>query len=128
VPDTAKVVTWFDDPYWHFPAITRNKYGSGTLTYEGTFLSDALQRAVIKDVLVQAGATNADEELPPAVRAKQGSNRHGKLLHYYFNYSGQEQTFLYSHRSGSDLLSGSSVTKGQMLRLLPWDLVIISER
>ena len=128
VPDTAKVVAWFDDPYWHFPAITRNKYGSGTLTYEGTFPSDALQRAVIKDVLVQAGATNADEELPPAVRAKQGSNRHGKLLHYYFNYSGQEQTFLYSHRSGSDLFSGNRMTKGQMLQLPPWDLVIISER
>jgi beta-galactosidase len=128
VPDTAEVVTWFDDPYWHFPAITRNKYGSGTLTYEGTFLSDVLQRTVIKDVLRRAGATNADEELPPAVRAKQGSNRHGKLLHYYFNYSGQEQTFRYSHDSGSDLFSGNSVTKGQMLHLPPWDLVIISER
>ena len=128
VPDTAEVVAWFDDPYWHFPAITRNNYGSGTLTYEGTFPSDALQRAVIKDVLVRAGAANADEELPPTVKAKQGSNRHGKLLHYYFNYSGQEQTFLYSHGSGSDLLSGSSVTKGQMLSLPPWNLVIISER
>jgi beta-galactosidase len=32
VPDTAEVVASFDDPYWHFPAITRNRYGSGALT------------------------------------------------------------------------------------------------
>jgi beta-galactosidase len=127
VPDTAEVVTWFDDPYWHFPAITRNKYGSGTLTYEGTFLSDMLQRAVIKDVLRRAGVTNADEELPPAVRAKRGLNRQGKLLHYYFNYSGQEQTFSYLHGDGSDLSSGNSVIKGKILHLSPWDVVIISE-
>src|SRR5215467_8469027 len=38
VPDTAQVVTSFADRYWHFPAITRNQYGSGTLTYEGTVL------------------------------------------------------------------------------------------
>ena len=128
VPDTAEAVTWFDDPYWHFPAITRNKYGSGTLTYEGTVLSDVLQRNVIKDVLRRAGVTNADEELPPAVRTKQGLNRKGKLLHYYFNYSGQEQTFPYGHGDGSELFSGSSVTKGKILHLPPWDLVIISER
>jgi beta-galactosidase len=127
VPDTAEVVTWFDDPYWHFPAITRNKYGSGTLTYESTFLTDMLQRAVIKDALRRAGVTNADEELPPAVRAKQGLNRKGKVLHYYFNYSGQEQTFSYLHGDGSELISGNSVTKGKILHLSRWDVVIISE-
>src|SRR3954454_11448402 len=42
VPDTAEVVTWFDDPYWYFPAMTRNRYDSGTATSEGTFPSDML--------------------------------------------------------------------------------------
>jgi beta-galactosidase len=128
VPDTAEVVTWFDDPYWHFPAITRNKYGSGMLTYEGTFVSKVLQRAVIKDVLRRAGVSNVDGGLPPAVRAKQGRNRYGKLIHYYFNYSGTKQTFIYAHGKGSDLFSGNSVINGQVLNLPPWDLVIISER
>src|SRR5438477_9300095 len=70
VPDTAEVVAWFDDPYWHFPAITRNKYGSGTLTYEGTFLSDNLQRELIRDVLNRAGLSNSDENLPDTVRVR----------------------------------------------------------
>lgn len=128
VPDTAETVASFDDPYWRFPAITRNKYGSGTLTYEGTFLSDTLQLAVVRDVLKRAGLTNPDEDLPLAVRTREGRNRQGKLVHYYFNYSGQGQSFRYPHGNGSDLLSGNSVAQGQTLQLKPWDLVIISEQ
>jgi beta-galactosidase len=44
----------FHDPCWHFPAITRNRYGTGMLTYEGTFLTDTLQREVVRDVLKRA--------------------------------------------------------------------------
>ncbi|HEV2697148.1 MAG TPA: beta-galactosidase, partial [Terriglobales bacterium] len=128
VPDTAEVVAWFDDPYWHFPAITRNKYGSGTLTYEGTFLSDKLQREVVRDVLKRAGLTSSDETLPEAVRVRNGRNRDGKLLHYYFNYSGQEQSVAYVHGNGSDLLTGARIARGQALKLKPWDLAIIGEQ
>lgn len=128
VPDTAEVVAWFDDPYWHFPAITRNKHGNGTLTYEGTFLSDKLQREIIRDVLKRAGLTNSDENLPEAVRVRSGRNRDGRVLHYYFNYSGEEHSVSYSHRNGSDLLTGTAVAPGQTLRLKPWDVAIIREQ
>jgi beta-galactosidase len=128
LPDTAEVVTSFDDPYWHFPAITRNKYGNGTLLYEGTFLTDRLQREVIRDVLKRAGLTSPDETLARAVRTRHGRNREGELLHYYFNYSGQEQSVAYAYVNGSDLLSGSSIARGQMLKLKPWDVAIIREQ
>jgi beta-galactosidase len=127
VPDTAEVVASFDDPYWHFPAITRNKYGKGTLTYEGTFLADALQREVVRDVLKRAGLTSPDQDLPQAVRVRHGRNRQGKLLHYYLNFSGQEQLVSYPYGNGSDLLTGTSVKQGQTLELKPWDLAIVSE-
>jgi beta-galactosidase len=128
VPDTAEVVTSFDDPYWHFPAITRNKYGNGTLLYEATFLTDKLQCEVIRDVLKRAGLTSPDETLTRAVRTRHGRNREGKLLHYYFNYSGQEQSVLYAYGNGSDLLSGGSITRGKTFKLRPWDLAIVSEQ
>jgi beta-galactosidase len=128
VPDTAEVVASFDDPYWHFPAITRNKYGSGNLTYEGTFLTDKLQREVVRDVLKRAGLSHSDQELPEAVRVRHGRNRQGQLLYYYFNYSGQPQTVHYSHGAGSDLLAGDAIAQGQTLTLKPWDLAIIQER
>jgi len=128
VPDTAELIASFDDPYWHFPAITRNKYGSGALTYEGTFLTDTLQRGVIRDVLQQAGLTGPDQDLSGAIKVRNGRNRAGKLLHYYFNFSGEQQTVSYRHRDGSDLLTGVPLRQGQNLKLNPWDLAIISEQ
>jgi beta-galactosidase len=128
VPETAEVIASFEDPYWHFPAITLNKYGSGALTYEGTFLTGALQREVIRDVLQRAGLAGLDQDLSGAVKVRHGRNRAGKLLHYYFNFSGEQQTISYRHRDGSDLLTGVPLRKGQNLKLNPWDLAIISEQ
>ena len=127
VPETAKVIASFDDPYWHFPAITRNNYGKGTLTYEGAVLTDSLQRALIRDVLQRAGLAGPDQDLPHAVRVRHGRNRQGKLLHYYLNFSGQEQSVPYAHGNGEDLLTESSVRHGQTLKLKPWDLAIVQE-
>lgn len=126
-PDTAKVIAWFDDPYWHFPAITRNEYGSGALTYEGTFLSDKLQEEVIRDVLKRLGMTGPDQQLPPAVKIRSGRNREGKLLHYYLNFSGAKQTVAYPYMDGTDLLTGNAIQHGKNLEIGPWDLVILSE-
>jgi len=126
VPETAQVVASFDDPYWHFPAIMRNQYGGGTLTYEGTFLTDTLQREVIREVLRRAGLTGPDQNLPGVVKVRHGRNAQGKLLHYYLNFSGEEQTFSYPYGNGSDLLTNASV--GQAFNLKPWDLAIVAEQ
>jgi len=128
VPESAQVVASFDDPYWHFPAITRNQYGSGTLTYEATYPTDALQREVIRHALKDAGLSGPDQSLPEPVKVRHGRNGEKKLLHYYLNFSGQEQSFPYPYGNGSDLLSGSRVSGGQTLRLKPWELAIIAEQ
>jgi beta-galactosidase len=126
--DTAEVIASFDDPYWHFPAITRNKHGSGVLTYEGTFLTDTLQREVIRDVLQRAGLTSPDQDLSGAVRVRHGRNQSGKLLHYYLNFSGEQQKISYPHGDGSELLTGVAVRRRQTLTLQPWDLAIVGEK
>ena len=128
VPDTAEIVASFDDAYWHFPAITRNQCGSGTLTYEATYLTDVLQREVIRSVLKDAGVSGPDQSLPEPVKVRHGRNVQNKLLHYYLNFSGQEQSFPYSYGNGFDLLSGTRLSSGQALRLKPWDLAIIAEQ
>ena len=127
-PDTATVVESFDDPYWHFPAITRNNYGKGTLTYEGTYLTDALQREIIQDVLKRASLTGPDQDLAPEIKVRHGRNQAGKFLHYYLNFSGREQTAAYPYGNGSNLLDGASVRHGQTLKLEPWDLAIVAEQ
>jgi beta-galactosidase len=129
IADAAQPLAFYDHPFFkQFPAITRNRFGQGTLTYEGTVLSDQLQEKVLLEVLQHAGLTGPDQKLPTPVRVKHGVNRAGKTLHYYFNYSSNPQTFNYPYRLGSDLLTQTAVTASQTVALKPWDLAIIEEK
>jgi beta-galactosidase len=129
IADTAQPLAFYDHPFFKkFPAITRNRFGKGTLTYEGTALSDQLQEKVLFEILQQAGLTGTDQKLPAPVRVKHGVNQKGKTLHYYFNYSGDPQTFNYSYASGSDLLTQTAVSASQAITLKPWDLAIVEEK
>jgi beta-galactosidase len=129
MPEHAKAVAYYDHPFFgKWPAITENDFGSGTLLYEGTYLSDALQKAVLKRAVEEAGLGSADEQLPAAVHVQHGINRLGKRLHYYFNYSGATVKLPYLYGAGTNLLDGESVTHGKELTLSPWDLAIVEER
>jgi beta-galactosidase len=129
MPEHAKPIAYYDHPFFgKWPAITENEFGSGSLLYEGTFLSDKLQIAILKSALDKAGLTNSDQQLPAAVHVDHGVNRLGKRLHYYFNYSGAEVKLTYGYAAGTNLLDGKSVAKSAELTLAPWDLAIIEER
>ncbi len=128
IPDHAQPLAFYDHPFFgQWPAITRNHYGSGELLYEGTLLSDSLQDKVILDAIKSAGLTSQDQQLPASVHVKHGTNRAGKQLHYYFNYSSQPKTFPYPYAAGHDLLSDSAITANQSLTLKPWEVAIIEE-
>jgi beta-galactosidase len=129
LPEHAKALAYYDHPFFgKWPAITENKYGKGTLLYEGTYLSDALQTAVLKDALTKAGLTGPDQNVPATVHVQHGVNRMGKKIHYYFNYSAAEQAANYSYGAGTNLLTGRSVDHGAALSLGPWDVAIVEER
>ena len=128
IPEGAQALASYDHPFFgKYPAITRNQFGKGTLTYQGTVLSAKLQESVLLDVLKLAGLAGPDQKLPAAVRVKHGVNRNGKKLHYYFNYSSAPQTFPYPFGAGADLLAQAAVAPAQSVTLKPWDLAIIEE-
>lgn len=128
VPDTAESLAFYDHPFFgRYPALTRNKYGKGTVTFEGTVLSDGLQKKVLLDVLGRAGLSGPDQKLPPAVRVKHGTAG-GKRFHYYLNYSSENQQFQYTYASGEELLSGRAMARSQAVTLAPWDLAVIEEK
>jgi beta-galactosidase len=129
MPDHAKAVAYYDHPFFgKWPAITENQFGAGTLLYEGTYLSDALQKAVLKRTLEGVGLTGPDQQLAAGVHVTHGINRMGKRIHYYFNYSGAEVRPAYSYAAGTNLLDGKAVSKSEMLTLAPWDLAIVEEK
>lgn len=126
--DTAKPLAYYDHAFFgKYPAITRNVFGKGTLTYEGTVLSDKLQAAVALGVLRLAGLTGPDQEIPASVRVKHGRNRNGKTLHFYLNYSSATQTIAYPYGSGVDLLTQTPASHGQTITVQPWGLAIVEE-
>jgi beta-galactosidase len=129
MPEHAKPLAFYDHPFFgKWPAITENQYGSGTLLYEGTYVSDPMQTAILKRTLDQLGLTGSDQQLPHQVHVQHGVNREGKRIHYYFNYSADEMKFNYSYGDGTGLLRGTARSKGQQISLGPWDLAIIEER
>ena len=125
----AQGLEYYDHPFLgKYPAITRNHFGSGTLTYEGTVLSDAWQARVLLDELHIAGLIGPDQDLPASVRVKHGTNRNGRTIHYYLNYSSDPHKFKYTYKAGEDLLTSALVASSQVVTLKPWDLAIIEEK
>lgn len=121
VPDTAEVLATYDDPNWaDYAAITKNKYGNGSVIYMGCYPSSEAVNALIHDYAEELGLLQFTETFPVIV--KQGQNDLGKKLTYYFNYSGSVQTVA-NPVTGVNLLSEQATT-GQ-LELAPWGVAIV---
>jgi beta-galactosidase len=129
VPETAEPLAFYDHPvFGRYPAVTRNRFGRGTLTYEGTVLSDRLQEAVIRGALGTAGIPVDDAALPAPVRPKHATLAGGARVHAFFNYSDKAQAFTYRYPSGTDLLSARPVIRNAAVTLPAWDMVIVKEK
>ena len=127
--DSAEALAYYDHPFFgKYPAITRNHFGKGSLTYEGTVLTDKLQEKVLLGVLQNAGLAGPDQALPPNVRARHSVNRNGRAIHYLLNYSSDARTFNYPYGAGTDLLTQAAVAHSQQITIRPWDLFIIEEK
>jgi len=128
MPDTAKPLAYYDHPFFgKYPAITENQFGKGEVVYEGTVLSDAVQQALLARVLDHAQLTGPDQKLPASVRVKNGVNREGHRIHFYFNFSSSARSIAYPYGSGAELLSNHPIATGGTLSLGPWDVAIVEQ-
>ncbi len=128
VPETAQPLAFYDHPFFgRYPAVTRNRFGRGTLTYEGTALSDALQAKVVASALEDAGIDLADAGLPAGVRVRRGRLRSGAAFAGFFNFGGVPRELVYRGGAGRDLLTGRAVGPGDRVTLAPWDALLLRE-
>jgi beta-galactosidase len=124
----ARALAWYDDPViGQWPAITRNTYGAGSLTYEGTLLSDKLQYAVVRGVLKESGVATNVPVAPSTVRIRNVVKPDGRRIHFVFNFSSQTARLRYQFASSTDLLSGKLLEEGDTVGIDPWDLLIAQE-
>ena len=128
IPEGAEALARYDHPFFgRYPAITRNHFGKGILTYEGTYLTGELQEKLLLQVAEMAGLTGPDQQLPGPIQVKHGTGNSGRSMHYYLNYSADAQEFEYPYETGVNLLDGKPVGSGAPLQVAPWDLVIVQE-
>jgi len=126
--DTAKALAYYDHHFFgRWPAITQNQYGAGKVIYEGTYLTDKLQKAVLKSALDDAGLPDPDQQLPAQIHTRSGTNDYGRTVRYFFNYSGAAASFKYQYKGGTDLLTSRAVKSDDTVNLGPWDLAIVEE-
>jgi beta-galactosidase len=128
ITEGAKPLAWYDHPFYgKYPAITRNTFGKGTLTYEGTLLTDELQGKIVEQVLQLAGLKLGSEKLPPSVRLKEGWSNAGRPTRYYLNYSSAIQSFVYTGKPATEVLSNRKISGGETVEIQPWDVLILEE-
>ncbi len=128
IPETAAVLAQYDHPqFGKYPAVTLNRYGKGTLLYEGTKLSDRLQEKVLTDALKRAGLENEIQSLHWPIITKKGINDFGNTVHYFYNYSSVPGEIEYSYGAGKELISENRITKGNKIQIEPWGVMIVEE-
>lgn len=126
--DNTQVLAYYDHPFWgQYAAITENQYGNGVATYIGFMPGDKLITEILTDQLKKANLWGIDQELEYPVITKSGTNRQGKTIRYFLNYSQEKQSFKYQYRKGTELLFGAKIQQNQTLDLEPWGVKIIEE-
>jgi len=128
IPETAKPLAYYDHPFYgKYPAITLNKYGKGSLVYEGCRPSDKLQEKILLDAMERAGIKTTDQTIHFPLITKQGVNDFGKTVHFYYNYSSQPATIPYNFSKGRELTAQKDMVKGNRILLGPWDVKVVEE-
>jgi beta-galactosidase len=126
--ESAEPLAYYDHRFFgRWPALTRNRYGDGSLTYVGSWPSQALLLRIASDVLQSAGLNSVDRDVPGRVRLKSGVNGHGKRVRYYLNYSSDLQVFSCGPCAASNLITGETVIEGRKIELDPWGVAILEE-
>src|SRR4030043_222943 len=128
IPETAKPLAAYDDPFFgKYPAITENKYGKGSLIYEGCLVSDEIQSALVLRKAAETGLIDSEKRFIYPVVIREGTNDLGKTIRYFLNYSGKDLSIGYDYSKGTNLFTNASLKRGDAISLKPWDVVIIEQ-
>lgn len=126
VPEGAeKLLGYTGDFLSPYAAVTRNRHGKGTLTYEAALLTGDLQRSIIAESAGMAGIRGLERSLPPDVRMRQGFNSGGEHVVYLMNFSPRQVDFVWSGDASEEILSGRRLEKGGRLPIEKWGLAIM---
>jgi beta-galactosidase len=127
IPESARVLAFYDHPFFGaYPAVMRNVFGKGSLTYLGTFPSDGLFAKILEQELEAAQIPVAPRERPGSLKVRRATTAAGRPVAFYLNFSKDRASFEHTGGPAVELMSGRRVKDGDTLTIGAWDLVILS--
>ncbi|GBF74901.1 beta-galactosidase [Paenibacillus sp. 598K] len=127
-PTTAQVLASYAHPQWgDYAAVTTNRYGKGRATYIGGFLDAGSMQHALRHAVTAAGLWGNDQALAFPLILRSGTNREGRRVRYYFNYSADAASFVYLHAAATEAVSDRRVEQGERVELPAWGFAILIE-
>ena len=126
-PTGATVVARYQHAAWPADAaMTRNRWGSGEVTYLGFMPGDGLTEKILAVEVERAGVRTHFPTARFPVIVRGGTLKNGRPVHYVFNYSSAPQQVTVP-ANGTELVGERNVSSGQQLELQPWGIAILEE-
>jgi beta-galactosidase len=92
IPETAQPIAQYNDSFFgKYPAIVENRFGKGSLIYEGCLVTDDIQSKIVSDKASEIGLVDKEKNLIYPLVMRYGTNEQGKTIRYFLNYSNDEQ-------------------------------------
>ena len=123
-PGTRTLLRYSHPAWSEYAAATEADYGNGRALYVG-FLPHKLLISQLFNSMTRnqnLHSRTSGYRYPLVTRTMRNSD--GKLIHFLFNYSGDNQETI-AETVGTELLSGKTMTHGEPLQLKAWEVKII---
>lgn len=128
IPDGCKVLATYDHPYWkQYAAITEHEYGEGKAFYVGCMATDSYVQEFLAYVVKKLHLEEEIRRVTFPINIKSGTNKSGKRVHFYFNYSDKVRMQKYAYENAKELVSDTMIQKGDTITLEPWSVYIYEE-
>ena len=123
-PGTRTLLRYQHPAWGQYAAATEADYGKGRALYVGFMPGKALINQLFDALTSDLHLHSRSSACRFPLVARTMRNRDGKRIHFLFNYSDSRQEIV-AQASGTELLSGKTVTCGEPLCLNGWGFSII---
>jgi len=121
--EDTKTLYRYNHPYWkEFSGITLSNDELGQAAYFGCSPDKKVIKSVIKEVIKKTKIDDCSIEFPLIMR--KGINSKGDKVTFIFNYSGENQLFIWADEESLDIINNVAVHEKDKLILQPWSVVI----
>lgn len=124
IPDEDTEFIPYQHKYWgQYAGITRHKYKKGEAIYIGCWCDKDILKSEIRNAAKIAHIHLTTYTFPIIIRNLK--TKDGKSIHFIFNYSEDENTFICPYKNTRDIINGKLYSQGDSIRLSDWGTAIL---